>query len=291
MKRQRFLNRFSKEEFMKESDTFAVSEYVVDRDWPLHWHDFFEMEFIVSGEGRQLLNGEELALTPGTLYLLTPADIHEVYGNSEHPLSLVNIKFSREWLGTELLEWVYESKGNLYSTRQDSDAEALYRECQLILRETACPDPDRGSIPIVQGALHRIIVSLLRAIRKKGQDVRSGSDVLRSQADMKRALLYIDHHYRDPITLKGAADAAGLSANYFSEKFRQTFGQSFQAYLLQLRLEFAHRLVKDSSLPITEIALASGFNTLSYFIRMFKNMYGAAPAQYRQQSISFKYRA
>ncbi|WP_028611604.1 helix-turn-helix transcriptional regulator [Paenibacillus harenae] len=99
---------------------------------------------------------------------------------------------------------------------------------------------------------------------------------------IRNALLYIQHHFREPLSLANAADYAGLSANYFSECFRRQVGISFQDYLNESRLQFASALLRSSELPVTEVCFAAGFNTISHFDRIFKRKFGCSPREYRK---------
>jgi transcriptional regulator GlxA family with amidase domain len=89
---------------------------------------------------------------------------------------------------------------------------------------------------------------------------------------------YVDRHFREPLTLADAAAQAHLSANYFSERFRQYTGTSFQTYLQERRLRFARSLLASTSLPVTEVCHAAGFHNLSHFGRAYRQRYGVSPS-------------
>ncbi|ETK32863.1 helix-turn-helix transcriptional regulator [Microbispora sp. ATCC PTA-5024] len=69
-----------------------------------------------------------------------------------------------------------------------------------------------------------------------------------------------------------------VSPNYFSERFRDHTGSSFQVYLQERRLRFARSLLASTSLSVTEVCHAAGFNTLSHFRRAYRRRYGSAPS-------------
>ncbi|MBP3961847.1 helix-turn-helix transcriptional regulator [Paenibacillus lignilyticus] len=82
--------------------------------------------------------------------------------------------------------------------------------------------------------------------------------------------------------LEEAAAHAHLSATYFSELFRQTLGLTFQQYLQQLRLKFAHNLLRSTMLPVTEVCHVAGFNTLTHFERVYRKQYSKTPRETRK---------
>jgi AraC-like DNA-binding protein len=103
----------------------------------------------------------------------------------------------------------------------------------------------------------------------------------RTDSGIARAVLYVDHHFREPLTLADVAAQAHLSPNYFSERFRDFTGTSFQAYLQQRRLRFARSLLAATDLGVTEACHAAGFNSVSHFGRAYRRRYGQAPSAYR----------
>ena len=76
------------------------------------------------------------------------------------------------------------------------------------------------------------------------------------------------------------------SRSYMSHKFSHMFGTSFSDYCNALRLEDARRMLSLGTDSVTDIALASGFGDVSYFIRLFKARYGSSPLKYRKTAIS-----
>ena len=74
---------------------------------------------------------------------------------------------------------------------------------------------------------------------------------------------------------------AGFSKYHFTRLFKQFANTSFYKYLNQKRIEQAERLLINPQLSITEVSLASGFSSLSAFIRMFRLLKGCTPTEYR----------
>jgi AraC-like DNA-binding protein len=96
-------------------------------------------------------------------------------------------------------------------------------------------------------------------------------------------LIYIDNHYREPISLDMAADHFGLGANYLGKLIKEETGETFPEYLNKIRLDAAVPMLRDSSLSIEAVALKSGFSSAGYFIKRFKRRYGMTPQAFRLQ--------
>ncbi|MGE7623631.1 helix-turn-helix domain-containing protein [Viridibacillus sp. NPDC096237] len=98
------------------------------------------------------------------------------------------------------------------------------------------------------------------------------------------ALDYIDIYYTDSsLNLTTLADFLGISTSYLSMLFSSTKGITFKQYLNEKRLTHAMQLLKETSLPISEIALTTGFNDANYFSKVFKSNFTISPIAYRQQ--------
>ena len=101
-------------------------------------------------------------------------------------------------------------------------------------------------------------------------------------AAMQDAVKYIHENYAENITLEGAAASAGLAPTYFSRKFKEIVGTGFRDYLTFVRLREAASLLRNTHLPISEVARRCGFNSSNYFGDAFRGAYGMPPRQYRQ---------
>jgi AraC-like DNA-binding protein len=98
---------------------------------------------------------------------------------------------------------------------------------------------------------------------------------------IRKARHFIHEHCAEEISLRQVAQAANTSANYLSEKFKEATGISLVRYIAQVRYEKAARLLQDSKVRVSEIAFATGFQSLSQFNRIFKSFAGKSPTEYR----------
>lgn len=99
---------------------------------------------------------------------------------------------------------------------------------------------------------------------------------------VRRAKQYIQSHYSEQITLEEVSDAVGLSPAYFSTLFKKTEGEGFAKYLIQVRMEQAKILLRESNLPAAEICRRVGYNDLKHFTHTFEKTTGVKPSTYRK---------
>jgi AraC-like DNA-binding protein len=98
---------------------------------------------------------------------------------------------------------------------------------------------------------------------------------------LQRVRDYIEAHLVENIELQALADIAGLSRFHFARMFKQSVGTPPHCYLMQRRLERAQKLLAESNLSITQIALESGFAEQSHFSRRFRLSFGITPRAFR----------
>ncbi|MER9794741.1 GlxA family transcriptional regulator [Mesorhizobium sp. M0213] len=91
----------------------------------------------------------------------------------------------------------------------------------------------------------------------------------------------MEAHIGDPKSINGLVTATCLTRRQIERLFKRELGRTPSRYYLELRLERAHLLLRSSSLPIIEIAIACGFASASHFSKVYRDMYGCAPHQTR----------
>lgn len=100
---------------------------------------------------------------------------------------------------------------------------------------------------------------------------------------VKDALLYVEQHLQEQLTMAEVAGLVHLNASYFSVMFKEQTGLPFSEYLSRLRVQKAKELLLQSRLSIGEIGERVGYHTDKYFIKVFKTLEGISPSRYRQQ--------
>ena len=245
----------------------------------IHWHEFYEMFFILAGEGTHLLNGVEHQLLPGVLCLLTPTDFHAITPSPTRPLELFNVIFTAEVFSVQLQHLLFKDEREVLTQLDGEDIVTTTYDFQRLWSEFQ--EQRTGYHIALQATLANIFVMVSRSTPLL-QNIHLDVSRNTMRHDIHQALTYMQHHFREPLTLEEVARHAMLSPNYFSECFHQTTGQQFQRYLQCLRLRFARSLLSVSSLPVTTICFSTGFTSLAHFERTFKQQFGLSPRAYQQ---------
>jgi AraC-like DNA-binding protein len=106
---------------------------------------------------------------------------------------------------------------------------------------------------------------------------------LHTSALVKQAIAFIQQHYHEPITLQELADTLGVSKNYLGRIFHQEVGLTPWEYLIRYRVLRAKELLLTTGATVAEVAARVGFDTATYFNRIFQREVGCSPRAFRAQ--------
>lgn len=131
---------------------------------------------------------------------------------------------------------------------------------------------------------------LAARLQKWVQELESGrsiayspSTISRQSRTTRRAVVqrFIEDHYDQPVTLPMLAQKLCLSESRASHVIHECCGASFRELLVQKRLRVAMELLRQSAMSVLEVAVASGFEDVAHFHRLFRRRIGTTPARYR----------
>lgn len=260
------------EKYIGATEPFSCERRKFDYAFDLHWHDFCEIEVVLDGVGKQVLNGREYTVSRGAVYMLSPLDFH--CGVPGENVEMYNLMFHESLLPEELLRAVYTGKDRLVQA-SPRGFEEIVSLCRLL--EAEYGKRERYREDILKNLLECLVALVLRELRftEKSENAETG--------DIKRAVLYIQRHFKENPTLAEVAATVNLHPNYFSQKFREKTGESFTSYITGQKISYAKKLLLCSDLSVTEICFASGFASLSNFMKVFKQQTGLSPLQYAKR--------
>lgn len=239
--------------------------------YPLHLHPHLELFFMLSGETTVTIRGQAQTLTPGSLAVIFPNQIHSYRAHSaESRATLVICELARTGGYVDLLLRSHPKNPFL-------KPELLHPNVAFAIGEMTAEHrgKENGSVyaPLIQLVLARVL-PLLHLSRNKSSDYR---ELTYQIAD------HVGGHFRDPLTLTELARKLGVSKFHLSHVFSEKFGQSFSSYLTKIRLACACGMLAETARSVTEIAEESGFESQRTFFRVFRQQYEETPLQYRRR--------
>lgn len=170
--------QFLKRDYFDSDFCFQIEKNSLSWDVGLHFHDFFEIEFFLSGSASLVLNNRQYKLSRGCMHLLTPADFHLYHLEKGMECQYVNLRFDDSLLSAELLQILYACPTALLARMEGAAFDQVYREIQLLMEENR--RRETGYRIIIRGGLERICLLLLRSTAQQqdlllGENQRPGS--------------------------------------------------------------------------------------------------------------------
>ena len=136
--------------------------------------------------------------------------------------------------------------------------------------------------------IYMCVLTLLTAVRedqlrRSQSNMECDDDKLNEYSEKFGTVLkYIDNNYMYDITLDELADVAGYSKYHFSRIFKQYNSMSYIQYINARRTKAAEQLLFEPDIPITEVAMRSGFKSLTTFNRIFKDIKHCTPTDFKK---------
>jgi AraC-like DNA-binding protein len=241
-----------------------------------HWHDSYLVG--VTEQGVQQFNCRRARhqSTPGKVFLLEPGDIHDGEAPTEDGFTYRMLYLDPQWLERELVELFEDAPLN----SQLSFANTLTSDPQLAQATSlAFQTLHGGELKIVrQTALDGLLEHLTRHLHWR---TRCGADPrLPLVAQKAREYLHANAHL--DIGLDQLAAATGVDRFRLTRAFKAAYGLAPHAYLVQLRLSKARRMLASGLQPAA-VAMELGFADQSHLGRWFVRAYGLTPAMYRKR--------
>ncbi len=234
-----------------------------------HIHTHLEMVFLKKGEALTLCDQKENRLSAGDIFLAFPNQIH-AYRTKGEIEGYVMI-FSAE-LTPQLHKLL---SGRLPSNPVIPAAllpEGVEEKLAYILEEKKSGDPYRKL-----AALGEFLAFLSLVLPHFDYEEDSGD-----YDSMQKILTYLAEHFSEEITLESISARLFLNKYYISRLFRKRMDMTFHDFLSFLRVNRACELLQNNG-SITQAALDSGFSSVRTFNRVFRNVMGKTPAQYRKE--------
>ena len=266
--------QYNKMTMVNEERPFQVYR-AVTQGTPVHGHSHFLLLIVLSGTGRQVLNGHSFRLQPGTMVLMSPCDFHYNIPD-EGMVEYYGLQFDSLFFAQRLNKYADYSSYPLFGNLSDTEAAEVRSLFEMLLDEAENASPAIGSDTYCHSLIELLVLKAFRNLRQNQETDPSNTNI-------RKALVFIHEHFHEPITLSMVAEAAGYSPAYFSQCFSHFLGTSFQNYLSSLRLRYAKNLLLSSDYSVSECAGKAGFNSLSYFSNQFRQVYGCSPSDYVKQ--------
>ena len=251
--------------------------------YPPHWHNAIEITMPLMNNYTYKINNAEYELNEFDLIIVPPGELHEIIAPPTGKRFIFLSAFSFFYNSnpfTPLLPLLT----NVTVIKSDSSPlhnriSALFQE---MCHEFAVADA------LMEPAVYSKLLQILLLIQRHNLSASNpfGNSHFSKQREYVEKMLkvtrYINDNYRQDITLEDLSAIASYSKFHFSRVFKQYTGMTHTNYLNQIRIKAAENMMMNPNTPITEIAMNSGFNSITTFNRTFKKIKNHTPSKFKE---------
>ncbi|MCO7174910.1 helix-turn-helix domain-containing protein [Sporolactobacillus kofuensis] len=270
----------NKEIYMSKHDRFA--------DYPLHSHQFFEINYMYSGSCEQFVDGYPVTLRQGELLLMDAGSSHEIKALGEEDI-LINMLFRNNSISIQWLNSVKQSRSLLFDFLLNSIT-GVNNVRDYILFHVS-------DVNHIQNIMKQMIIEYFLSKDYSSELVGLYLPILFTElvrnytfSDFKEPypsntkiisiLRLIEENYRD-VTLSKAANQLGYNKNYLSNVVKEKTGLTFTQLVTKQRLYRARLLLDTTNQTISAIAQDVGFTNKTYFYEAYKKAFNRLPSEER----------
>lgn len=268
----------------KENTSIRLYDNDETENYPSHWHTTMEVIMPINNYYTVDTGNETINLRQGDIIIIAPGCIHSLYAPPEGGRRIIfqpDVSFLYNNMSD--LETVCSAISPLVVITPEDFPDIHPKISRLLLeiREEYL-NGNRFSEMIIYSKFLEVLV-LIGRYYTNAQDTFSINPNKQQEYIEKFLQIcdYINTHCTDDLTLDDVAELSGFSKFYFTRLFKQFTHMSFYKYLNQKRIAYAEQLLIDPKNSVTDVALNSGFSSISSFIRMFKIVKGCTPTEFR----------
>lgn len=246
-----------------------------------HQHSFFEICYIVNGEGYYIDNNHRHPIGSGSLFLSRPYHKHQIQSKTGLDILFIGFEINKGKT-TKKIQQLFSSLENV-DTYFHNQAESF----TFVRMWTTLLVMANESNPLLEESLTGVCNSIFGSLFKEFQITHEKSSKNNrysvSSTLVYKAKLYINDNLSEPLRLNDVAEFLHISGRHLSRIFQAELGQSFSSYVRKEKIRKAGILLSDTDLSIKEISEKTGFDTVHYFSSVFLTEMGMPPGKFKQK--------
>lgn len=251
-----------------------------------HYHPEYELTYIVKGSGYRIVGNSYEQYSDGDLVLLGSNLPHTWTSKPDNTFAseAIVIQFSSEFITPFL---VLQESNQIKQLLEYSDRGLRIAVDEMLVSNIM-------ELPKIQG-MDRVLklIWILEEITKRQCDYIAPNTFhnvvsKKNEFRINKACTFLQNNFNQKISLKQVADLIYLTESNFCKFFKKATGKTYSDYLNELRINEACRMLVQTEQTINEISYACGFETLSYFNRVFLFKKAITPSTFRKQNITEK---
>ena len=254
---------------------YYISKDKLDEPWyAMHFHDSIEITLLIKGTCNQIMNGTEYFMPTYTYTIMWRQDCHKFYDFSPDNL-LYNLMLSPSLLPEHVLKKLEATPTDKICTLPKEVGKAVISILDTLSQAQSF---HQSYMPKLTSALCETLIDIFFCHYK----THPTSKIISNDNIIQNALIYINAHYTEALSLKQIAKHANCNATHLSETFHKKLNMTIKQYITILRIKRAKKLLVTTNTPISTICYESGFSSLASFNRNFAELENISPSTYRK---------
>ncbi len=255
---------------------YYISKDKLDEPWyNIHFHDSIEITLLIKGTCHQIINGTEYFMPTYTYTIMWRQDYHKFYDFSTDNL-LYNLMISPSLLPESVLTKLEATPSDKICTLPKEVGKAVISILDTLAQSQGF---NQNYMPHLASSLCENLIDIFFCHYK----THPTSKIVSHESIIQNALIYINAHYNEPLSLQDIANYANCNAAHLSESFHKKMNMTIKQYITILRIKRAKKLLVTTTAPISSISYESGFSSLASFNRNFLEQENLSPSAYRKK--------
>ena len=270
-----------------ERDCYYIQErYKPCFNYPLHKHNVYEFNFVEHCKGARRIVGDSVEVLGEYDLAFMGCNLEHVWEQYECKPGIIHeitIMIPADFFSPNFLEknWMKPVK-DMFENAQVGIAFGMRAIMTVYdrINQIVSSEPSFGTVQTLLSIIYDLAAS--GDYHTLASSHYSHAEVPVTSRRIKKLKDYIDAHFNEEIRIEVLADMVGMTPNALSRFFKQRTNRSISNYINEVRLGHATNMLADSTMSIAEISYRCGFNTISNFNRIFKNVKEITPKEFRE---------
>ncbi len=270
------------------TETFSFDHVHIpfDKQVPMHQQETWELAYIITGSGIRIIGDVVESFSEGEIILIPPdiphcwsfdKNVHDEEGKIENICVFIKSEFL-----DNLKNSFSELNKTIFDIKENQNALSFFGETQKKLQELMKKMSFQNTIE----RLSSLILILGQISSSKSVNiVGNRTSERKNEKKLHEIYMFILSNFHRAIELDEVAKIAGMPKSTFCLFFKKMTGKSFVTYLTDFRIESSCQMLLKTKMSVSEICVASGFNDIPYYNRIFKKIKNQTPSEYRKLNV------
>ena len=270
------------QKMLMQPNPYFISVNKQGTTFQVHRHPELEFNYCISGGGYSIsLKGKTYDIKPKTLTLITPMAKHGYSRKGDSDAFNVTVTLGSVFLGEYYKPFSKVALANPVIDISSDDFKGLREIFEDIARLKN--ENNYFSDLTQRGDLYKICAYILKYFILTSAE-EADPDALLSVSKIEKALEYMESNYHEKLTISDVSALCGYKESNFCKHFKRITGMTFHSALNKRRIENACYLLKNSTLPLDDVAVKIGFEDAKTLCRVFRKELGCTPTEYRKSN-------